>query len=393
MVELHLFMCASISRKPRSPFWMAKFRDHDGRVVMRSTKKKLRGEAIVVALAWENAARKARAGELTQAASVKILSELMEATLGESLKSHTIEQCLQNFLKNLTGLGRSQSTVKRYEPIIGSFLSSIGPLRKKASIRSLTVTEIEHWRDAETASGKSAKTVNMGIRTLATAIAGCKRRGEILTNPAEAVTLVAGNSEERDPFTLAEISALLRVAKDDYVDWKTAILTGALAGLRLGDVTSLLWGQVDLVAGCLNVTPDKTENAVTIALAPQLREHLESLPVGGPDVPLMPSLSGRKTGSNGENAGLSNEFRRLMKKADIVTKSGKKKTGKGRQMSKKTFHSLRHTFTTSLAESGAADAVTKSMTGHTTDEAFRRYIHLGLDAQRKALSALPKIEV
>lgn len=371
---------------------MAKFRAHDGRVVMRSTKRKLRGEALAVALAWENAAMKARAGELTQAASVKILSELMEATMGESFKSHTIEQCLQNFLKTLAGLGRSQSTVKRYEPIIGSFLSSIGPLRKKASVRSLTVTEIEHWRDSETASGKSAKTVNMGIRTLATAIAGCKRRGEILTNPVEAVTLVAGNSEERDPFTQAEISALLRAAKGDYIDWKTAILTGALAGLRLGDVTSLLWGQVDLVAGCLNVTPDKTENAVTIALAPQLRAHLESLPVDGPDAPLMPSLSGRKTGSNGENAGLSNEFRRLMTKAGIVTKSGKKKTGKGRQMSKKTFHSLRHTFTTSLAESGAADAVTKSMTGHTTDEAFRRYIHLGLDAQRKALSALPKIE-
>jgi integrase len=104
----------------------------------------------------------------------------------------------------------------------------------------------------------------------------------------------------------------------------------------------------------------------------------------------MPKLFGRKTGSNGENAGLSNEFKRLMAKAGVISKPGMKKAGKGRQVQKKTFHSLRHTFTSTVAASGAGDAVTKSMTGHSTDEAFRRYIHLGLNEQRGALSAFPR---
>jgi hypothetical protein len=59
---------------------MAKFRDSTGRVVMRSTKRNARRAALKVALAWEDSATKARAGELTQAASVKVLRELMEQT-------------------------------------------------------------------------------------------------------------------------------------------------------------------------------------------------------------------------------------------------------------------------------------------------------------------------
>ncbi len=370
---------------------MAKFRAEDGRVVMRSTKRKVRAEAMAVALAWEAAASKARAGELTQAASVKILNELMEATTRESLKSPSIESALSQFLVGLTRLGREASTSRRYEPIIKGFSESLGHLRRKASLRSLTSAEIEAWRDSEIASGKSAKTVNMGLRVLVNALAGCRRRGEILANPAEAVQPVQGKSEEREPFTFAEIGNLLRVAVGNYADWRTAVLVGAQTGLRLGDATSLTEGHLNLKAGFIEITPEKTDKPVVIALAPQLHAHLESLPKSGATAPLMPSLYRRKTGSNGENAGLSNEFRRLMSKAGIVEKVGKKKTGKGRQMSKKTFHSLRHTFTTALAESGAADAVTKSMTGHTTDEAFRRYIHLGLDAQRKALKAFPMI--
>jgi hypothetical protein len=63
---------------------MAKFRDGSGRVVMRSTKQTDRRLALKIAEQWEAAARKARSHELTQAASVRILGELMELTIGEN---------------------------------------------------------------------------------------------------------------------------------------------------------------------------------------------------------------------------------------------------------------------------------------------------------------------
>lgn len=370
---------------------MAKFRAEDGRIVMRSTKHSVRSDALRVALAWEKAAELARRGELTQAASVKVLNEMMTATTGESLKVRSIETAMQDYLKTRVATGKSQSTESRYRSIIDGFLKSLKPIRRKASVASLTVEEIQTWANAEIASGKSANTVNMGTAVIRAALEVCRRRSELLNNVADNVEKASGISDRRQPFTPAEVSALLSVCTDKYAEWKTAVLFGVCAGLRLGDATAITKGQINLGEGCVDVMPDKTEEPVNIALSSQLREHLEPI-LGKLDKasPLMPSLAGRKSGSNGENAGLSNEFKRVMALAEIDLKPGKEKSGKGRQVQKKTFHSLRHTFTSIVASSGAGDAVTKSMTGHSTDEAFRRYIHLGLSDQRDALKAFPK---
>lgn len=95
-----------------------------------------------MALAWEAAASKAWAGELTQAALVKILNELMEATAGESLKPSSIGHALNQFVTGLTRLGREASTARRYTPIIEGFVESLENLRRKALVRSLTTAEI-----------------------------------------------------------------------------------------------------------------------------------------------------------------------------------------------------------------------------------------------------------
>lgn len=369
---------------------MAKFRAEDGRIVMRSTKQKHRSEALKLALAWESAAKKARAGELTQAASVKILNEMMLSTTGDTLRRRSIETVLNDYVASRSSTGKAASTASRYKSIVKSFLASLSEVRRTAAVASLSVEEIQTWQNDEIAAGKSPKTANMGTAVIRAALEGCRRQSEILTNVADGVESATGNSERRQPFTPEEVGALLEVAVDNYAEWKTAILLGACAGLRLGDATSVRSGQVNLSEGYLDITPDKTDEPVTIALAAQLKEHLMSLIKAGTDALLTPSLAGRKTGSNGENAGLSNEFRRLMEKAQIILKPGKKKEGKGRQVQKKTFHSLRHTFTSTVAASGAGDSVTKSMTGHSTDEAFRRYIHLGLNDQRAALKAFPR---
>ena len=80
-----------------SPFWAAMYRDASGRLVNRSTRQKVLRDAQKVAMAWESAAKKARAGELTQAASVKILRELMEATTGETLRTPSIKETFETF--------------------------------------------------------------------------------------------------------------------------------------------------------------------------------------------------------------------------------------------------------------------------------------------------------
>jgi hypothetical protein len=63
-------------------------------------------------------------------------------------------------------------------------------------------------------------------------------------------------------------------------------------------------------------------------MAGELRGFLASLPVGVGKAPLFPSLHGRITGRNG---GLSNEFGRLMQRAEIIAPVGVARKSESRQ--------------------------------------------------------------
>ena len=101
---------ALVHRVPRSPYWMAKFRADDGRVVMRSTKQMKRKAAQSIADEWEHAARKARAGELTQAVIIKTMAEMLERTLGETFNLQSTEDFFTTWLQTP---GRKAATIDR----------------------------------------------------------------------------------------------------------------------------------------------------------------------------------------------------------------------------------------------------------------------------------------
>jgi integrase len=262
-------------------------------------------------------------------------------------------------------------------------------VRAQASIASASVAEIESWRNAELAAGVSGKTANIGLGIVRAAFNAAKRRGEILHNPCDAIFKVAERSDEREPFTDADVAALLRTASG--TDWQGAVLVAAWTGLRLADVAALTWRNVDLTAGTLTVTPNKTDKQIVQPMAGELRDFLTSRAAGVGKAPLFPTLAGRITGSNGANAGLSNEFARLMSRAEVVAPMGREKKGRGRQMRTKSFHSLRHTFVSRLANADVSADVRKALAGHDSDEAHARYTHLAFTKQIDALAKLGTI--
>ena len=226
-----------LARKPRSPFWMTKFRAADGRIVMRSTKQRDLRLARKVADAWEDAARKARAGELTQAASVKLINELLERT-GERIVTISTRDYFAEWLGRKTTHGKASSTVKRYQPVLNGFVDFIGEARAAASVASVTPVEIDRFRDRELRDGKTASTADFALKVLRAAFAEAHRKGIIPTNPAAGVSLLGGATEEREPFTDAQIADLFASAD---AEWRGMILFGVHAGLRLTDAADLQW--------------------------------------------------------------------------------------------------------------------------------------------------------
>src|SRR5258708_13311509 len=96
---------ASLHKDPRgrSPYWYAAC-SSNGQRLFRSTKLKNRTQAERVAIEWEKAAELAERGELTEAASRKVLDAIRATVGARSLRPMTTAQFFTTWLngKNLT---------------------------------------------------------------------------------------------------------------------------------------------------------------------------------------------------------------------------------------------------------------------------------------------------
>src|SRR5262249_7999104 len=102
---------------------------------------------------------------------------------------------------------------------------------------------------------------------------------------------------------------------------------------------------------------------------------------------LFPSLAQRATSL------LSKEFRLLMQQAHIEQRVIRERNedGSGRSVSALSFHSLRHSFSSLLANLGVAEETRMALTGHTTREMQQHSTHRELAILRDAVAVLPKV--
>jgi integrase len=102
---------------------------------------------------------------------------------------------------------------------------------------------------------------------------------------------------------------------------------------------------------------------------------------------LFPSLAGRGTGGK---TGLSGQFAAIMDKAGIVA-TVTRHTKEGRANKSLSFHSLRHSFNSGMANAGVSQEVRQRLTGHASPEMNKVYTHHELEPLRAAIGTLPSI--
>ena len=147
------------------------------------------------------------------------------------------------------------------------------------------------------------------------------------------------------------------------------------------------WNAIDLGARLIRFTPSKTKKPVTIPLHPELKRELLKRPGIGKAF-LFPSLAGKGTGGK---HGLSGQFAAIMAKAGIEGKITRHQKG-GRALSNLSFHSVRHSFNSSMANAGVSQEIRQKLTGHASAEMNNRYTHHELEPLRAAIAALPASE-
>ena len=381
-------MEASLWQRKQSPYYFACFAGSDGRRVKKSTKQTDRGKAWSVCLEWARAADLARRGFLTEAQARKVVSEIIERAGGQPLSFHTAEQWLQNWTTGKSQT-KAEKTAVRYQQVVRDFLAHLGK-RAKLNITQISVQDLQSFRNTELASGKSARTCNLALTIVGSAFNAARRQGFILTNPAEAIEALPENGTEKDTFRSDQIVALVDAATGD---WKSAILFGFYTGARLLDVADMRWKSVNLSAKIIRFVPRKTQKHVTIPMHPELERIVNELPSLRDGVAfLFPALATKATkgGSGGEH-GLSNTFKGIMRKAKIVGSISHPRHGKGRATSSLSFHSLRHSFNSAMANAGVPQEIRQKLTGHSTAEMNKIYTHHELESLRTAISVIPSV--
>lgn len=370
----------------RSPFWYACYTTADGRRLKKSTKQTDQRKAKLVAEALQRAEGMARNRELTETRARELLSDVLQRVSGESLHVFTIEGWFDHFVKQKQK-SRADKTALRHEQMTKEFVEFLGP-RARLNIAAINSKDIAGFRDARQRRGLAPSTLNTDMTVLSAAFNAALRQGHISVNPCGAIEPLKVKAVHKSTFTPEQVTALLNAAEGE---WKGLILTAFYTGARLSDCANLQWQHIDLVSPIKTIRFDqgKTGAQLITVIHPALEDYLLSLPAPKTDEAFVfPFLAQRNISP------LSKHFRKILERAHIearVIREKNEESKSGRKVFALSFHSLRHSFTSILANAGVPEELRMALTGHKERAVHQRYTHRELQRLADAIGMLPQV--
>jgi len=270
----------------------------------------------------------------------------------------------------------SDSTAGVYADMHRRIKLHVGKKVAAAPVGNLTTEQVRAALKKSKDTGLKSSTVNMDLGALRRALHTAVKEGLAKANVAADIKPMSEeDSTERAPFTTAEVRKTI-VHPQTSDEWRGMILLGAHTGLRMSDVAKLTSGHVDGTK--LVIRPQKSKKSrktITIPLSPPALGW-----IGEREGLFFPVLSTRVPGT------LSTTFTRIMASAgvprDIIEA--------GDVVKRRSFHSLRHTFASWLAEADVHADIRQKLTGHSSSKIHARYSHHSESLDR-AVGMLPDL--
>jgi len=264
---------------------------------------------------------------------------------------------------------------------------------------SLAAEYAKHLNDDKLAAG----TFNKHIQCLALIFRVLATPAKMVTNPWNEIQRKRAVAISRRELTVEE---LRRICEKATGEMRLLLALGIYTGLRLGDVATLRWGEVDILRGIIRRIPNKTERRnpkpVQIPIHHALRAMLAEIPEAARREYVLPETA---VSYLRDSSAPSKRIQAHFAKCEVtlhrpgtgfVVKPGddgqptRKSTGK-RAVLEVGFHSLRHTFVSLCRAANAPLSVVESIVGHSSPAMTRHYTHVGEAAALAAVSALPSI--
>jgi integrase len=253
-----------------------------------------------------------------------------------------------------------------------SYLERLKPIEYLSDITPGTLLELKHYL---LSVGKHPPMINRVLVAIKTIMRWAERRGDVAPQTWSMVKPLRQAKGRLIYFTGEELRNILAgalkrsggAAGAVYV----AVLLGARAGLRLGEILNLKWCDVDFNAGQLYIAPNKTDNFRYVPLSGDLRDVLLSCQR---EDEYVIKAKNRHT--------IKGKARFSLRIKKIILRAGLKQGS---------THTLRHTFASHLCQRGVDLYTLSKLLGHTSVKTTEIYAHLSAETKKNAISKLPVI--
>jgi integrase len=371
---------------------------HDGKLLTRALRD-ANGQPITTI----EAARTARdefMRPFTAATETKVLEEISVKLQGrkaelakwenEKHPPSAIGQGWSDFLASPNRPDSGKSTLRQYEFQWQAFADWMKEKHADLlTLRDVTKEIAEEYASSLNHGRFSPSTYNKHLNLLTLVFRIVKHKAKLTGNPWEEIQRKRLVTNSRRELTIDELRKVCQTATGEL---QTLLALGIYSGLRLGDCSTLRWGEVDLQRCIIRRIPNKTARRnpkpVIVPIHPTLREMLAKTPVDQRGEYVLP-----------ETAALYNHRTDMV--TDMVQKHFKTcgitlhKPGTGtdgiRAVIEVGFHSLRHSFVSLCRESNAPLSVVESIVGHSSPAMTRHYTHVGELATGRAVALLPSV--
>ena len=247
----------------------------------------------------------------------------------------------------------------------------------RGNIALVNITEkwLEEFQDfllRDTELSKSTASHYEGV--VRQALKKAARDRLIPRNPAIGVKTI--KVPESDKIYL-ELNEIKKLAKTDLggilgAEVKRAFLFGCFTGLRISDIKSLQWGDINREPLQIAKKQEKTERKVFIPLHETAWKIINDNALHNHKALIFPGLTKSKTNTN------------------QYLKDWAKKTGIEKQIG---WHTARHTFAVLSLESGTEIYTLSKLLGHTNLKTTQVYANATDKMKREAVNALPIIDI
>jgi len=301
---------------------------------------------------------------------------------------------LNIWLDNYVKPSAKARTIESYERIIQKQISgALGETEitdLNAMDIQLFVTELLKSGNNATKKGLAASSVNTVITVIQSSLKTAVTLGYISKNVAEGIKRPKIKGKEISCFTVQEQKKIEQAALSDKRGKMFGIVLCLYTGLRIGELLSLTWEDVDLQKGFITINKTchdgMTEHGFGRILdEPKTQSSRRTIPVPKQLLPAMKKLKkAEKTEYVVSFCGHPLTIRSYQRSfALLLEKIG---------VEHKNFHSLRHTFATRALECGMDVKTLSEILGHkSATVTLNRYAHSLTEHKQNMMNKLGKL--